>query len=37
LPWFEFVLSSGEHALDGPAAALAETILDSADRLRSAD
>jgi DNA-binding transcriptional LysR family regulator len=37
LPWFEFVLSSGGHAFNGPGAALADTILSSADRLRSGD
>jgi DNA-binding transcriptional LysR family regulator len=37
LPTFEFVLSSGQHTFDGPGAALAETILNSADRLRSGE
>ena len=37
LPSFEFVLSSGGHTFDGPGAALAETILSSADRLRSGE
>jgi DNA-binding transcriptional LysR family regulator len=37
LPSFEFVLSNGRRTLDGPGAALAETILNAADRLRSGE